>query len=389
MIRALNLTEGFAWWLPLLTAALAALIAGLLAASTASAWDADVHLWVKDDRPASEYAALILEQSVHDSASSSMMASEEGLPRYDNASVEITDTLIKLTVRSSRQSDAEALAQSIAYEARNASIVRFGPEAELDVLGLVQPGARKVSPNTEWIAAWASALGLGGGLAIAWATATRARGQRSMLGRLGRRGLKPLAVISAEAEAAAERPTQSSGAVGAFQAASAHTDVAVLLANAINPIEGVVAVTPLDEESGVAAILFQTARTLASRGRAVIWLDSRRPAFELTHDAPPQHLLGAPWTTVERSELITRNARRSLRPNGVVLLLTDPLSDPATVNVAESAAGTILILRTDVSDEALSKAQMQLSRARLLGVAVTHALPTDLHEFELAQMTES
>ncbi len=370
-------------------AALGAAIAVLASQTVASAWDADVHLWAREGPSASEYAALLLDPAVQDAATSGMMATEHGPPELDGVAIELTDTLIRVTVRAPRQADAEALAISLAHAAVSEAYVRYGEDAGLDVLGLVRPGARKVAPATEWAAAWASAIGLIGGLALAWGTARRSGGPASALGRLGRIGFRPLAVISAEAEHGAAAPTgPSSGMVVRATEERGSKDEAVLLANAINDVSGVIALVPLDDASSVTATLVRTARTLAARGRAVIWLDGRRPAFELAYTAPPAWLGGETWTPVRRSELMLRAATGVLSPNGYVLLLTDSLSDEATLDVLESAAGVILLARADASDSELVHARLMLGSACLLGVALTQARPPELRDFELAQMAD-
>ena len=406
MTWSLALRNGYAWWLPILSAALAALIAVLASQSTATAWDADVHLWAREGRTASEYAELVLDRSVQESATSGMMSTEDGLPELGGVAVHLTDTLIRVTVRASRQADAEALALSLAHAAVDEAYVRYGNEAGLDLLGLVRPGARKVSPATEWTAAWASAIGLAGGLAFAWMIARRSSGPSTALGRLGRIGLRPLAVVSAAAEQAASQTAgqpsgqtagQTSGQTAGMssgiyvrgtQERGSAKDDAVMIANAINPLSGLIALTPLDEASALMATLIQTARTLAARGKTVIWLDGRRPAFELQYSTPPGWLAGAAWHSVARSEMILRGATRAVRPNGYVLLLTDALDDDATLDVANSSAGVILMARADASEEELVRARLLLGSAPLVGVVLTQAQSPDLRDFELAQMTE-
>ncbi|MDE2967962.1 MAG: hypothetical protein OXS30_10835 [Chloroflexota bacterium] len=390
MTGSLGLKDGFPWWLPIITAVMAALIGVIVSQSTVAAWDADVHLWAQEGLPASEYAELFLDTDVQDAATGGMMATEEGLPVIGGVSVELTDTLIRVTVRSSRQTDAEALAVALAHAGIGEAINRYGDEAGLQVLGLVRPGARKVAPDTEWTAAWASALGLVGGLGLAWLVANRAQTPSTTLGRLGRIGLRPIVVISPEAEQAAQQGAthQSVAPIAATQERGASSDDAVRLANAINPLFGIVAIVPLDEASGVTATLIQTARTLAARGRTVIWLDARRPAFEITYETPPAWLNGVSWSPVERWELILRSAARAVRPDGYVLLLTDPLCDISSTAVARSSSGAILLARADASDQQLVDAQLLLAETRLLGVALTHAPEADLRDFELAQMTD-
>ena len=374
---------------------MAVLIAVMASQSSVDAWDADVHLWAREGRTASEYAALVMDRSVQESATSSMLASADGLPQLDGVAVNVTDTLIRVTVRASRQSDAEALALSLAHAAVDEAYVRYGDEAGLDLLGLVRPGARKVAPSTGWTAAWASAIGLAAGLAFAWVFARRqSSGPTTALGQLGRIGLKPLAVVSAEAEQTAGQVTrqagpQSSGlTVSATQERGSARDDAVSIANALNPLSGVIALTPLDDASAVTSTLIQTAQTLAARGNSVIWLDSRRPAFELSYSTPPNWLAGASWSVVDRSEMILRGAFRAVRPKGYVLLLTDSLEDESTLNVAPATAGVVLMARADVSEEELVRARLLLGSSRLLGVVLTQAQSLDLRDFELAQMTE-
>ena len=390
MTGSLALKDGFPWWLPIITAIMAALIGVIVSQSSLAAWDADVHLWARGGPSASEYAQLLRDPGVQESATSGMMASEDGVPVINGVSVELTDTLIRLTVRSSGQADAEALAVSLAHAAIGEAISRYGDDAGLEMLGLVRPGARKVSPDTEWTAAWASALGLFGGIGLAWLVATRARRPSSTLGRLGRIGLRPIAVISSDAEHAARQVSshEPGATISATQERGAADDDAVMLANAINPLSGIVALIPLDEESAVTATLIQTAQTLAARGRSVIWLDARRPAFQITYGEPPGWLAGAPWSPVERWELILRIAAAAVRPNAYVLLLTDPLSDPSSTVVARSSSGAILLARADATDQQLVDAQLLLSQTRLIGVALTQAQEPDLRDFESAQMMD-
>ena len=387
--KSLGLRDGFAWWLPIALAALAAAVAVIASQTVASAWDADVHLWAREGRSASEYAELLLDPAVQDAATSGMMVTEDGSPELNSVAVELTDTLIRVTVRAPRQADAESLAISLAYAAVNEAYIRYGDEVGLDVLGLARPGARKVAPITEWTAAWASAIGLAGGLALAWSIARKSSRPPSTLGRLGRIGFRPLAVISAEAEAVAGGTTYpSSGAVVSATHDRGVGDEALVLADAIESVSGVVALVPLDDQSRVSATLTRTARALAGRGRPVIWLDSRRPAFELRYSAPPLWLAGASWSPVSRLELILRAASHVRSPDVTVLLLTDSLADAPTPAIAEAAAAVILLARADASDAELVQARLMLGAARLLGVALTQASTPDLRDFELAQMTE-
>ena len=390
VIASMGWRNGFAWWLPILTAVIAALIAVGVSRGTASAWDADVHLWARDGRTAAEYAELVLDGSVQDAATSGMMASKSGLPVLDGVAIVLNDTLIRVTVRSAHEADAEALAISLGHAAVNESINRYGDQSGLDMLGLVRPGARQVAPTTEWTAAWASAAGLAIGLALAWAVSTRSTSPSRPLGRLGRLGLRPITVISSDAERAAQRTVthSRSATVDPIQEQNVVSNDAVMLANALNPVAGVVALTPLDATSDVTATLIHTAQVLASRGRSVVWLDSRRPAFEVSYGEPPSWLTGAQWWPVPRRSLIIRNAHSAKRGDRTVMLLTDPLSEPSTAEVGQAADGVILLARADASDEQLIHAQQLLSGARILGVAMTHADAPDIRDFELAQMSE-
>ena len=318
------------------------------------------------------------------------MASESGLPRIDVVAVELTDTLIRVSVQASAQADAEALALSLAHAAVDEAHTRYGDEVGLDLLGLVRPGARKIAPATEWSAAWASAVGLLVGLALAAATARVTRSPASNLGRIGRLGLRPIAVVSDEAERRAQADLfQASGnAVSGTTERGSMLDDAVQLANALNPVSGVVALTPLDAASDLNGSLIRAAQTLAARGNVVIWLDARRPAFELTYTEPPDWLQGASWSPPHRSELILRAAARAVRPNGYVMLPTDPLPDPSAHEVVRSAVGVVLVARADAGDEQLIHARDALRSMPLLGVVLSHAPQRDLHEFELAHPTE-
>ncbi len=380
MPDALALRTGFPWWLPLATAAIAAFIAVLVSQSTVAAWDADVHLWARDSRPAPEYTALLFEPDVQASATNGLMATEAGLPQLQDVSVQYNDALIRVTVRSAAKSDAETLALSLAHAAVDESVARFGADAGLDLLGLVRPGARQVAPTTERSAAWASAIGLLGGLAIAWLVAARSQpavAPASALGRLGRAGYRPLAVITANSEAL---PSADS-----------------VLADALQPLSGVVALVPLDHSSLALTPLTQTAQRLAAQGKSVLWLDARSPAFELRYDAPPTWLLGADWSPLERSDLIQRRARQAAvaaGADGCVLLLADPMLDgtrPRSIiqpPILGLGACTVLLVRADASEAELVDARRQLAGTSLLGAVLTHASETDMIDFEIARTAD-
>ena len=373
-----------------MTAAIAVVAAVAWSQGTSSAWDADVHLWAREGRTAVQYAELVLDPEVQEAATSGMMASEAGVPDLDGVEIELNDTLIRVTVRSAHQADAEALAVSLGHAAVSEAFQRYGDESGLDMLGLVRPGARQVAPTTEWTAAWASAVGLGIGLVLALLIGTRSTSESTPLGRLGRLGFRPITAITPDVERAAQRTVSRSGGnrIDPIEEQGVVSKESVLLANAMNPISGIVAVTPLDWGSGLSATLIQTAQVLAARGRSVIWLDCRHPAFEVSYGDPPGWLIGVPWAPVPRRTLILRSAVRARRVGQLVLLLTDPLTDPSSVDVACAVDGVVLLARADASEEQLIQAQLQLSGARLLGVGVTMASAADLQDFELAQMSE-
>ena len=363
------LRTGFPWWLPLLTAAIAALIAVIVSQSTASAWDADVHLWASGDRPAADFANILLDPSLQDSAADGLMASESGQAVIDDVAIEYTDTLIRLTVRAERESDAELLAVSLAQAALDEARSRFGDDAGLDLLGLVRPGARRVAPLTERSAAWASAVGLLAGLALAWTVAARSQPASSpptALGRLGRSGLRPLAVLN-------PRGGDTSALTSAIQA-----------------LTGVIAVASLDRDTPLPSQLMQSATRLAA-GKTVIWLDARRPAFEPTFGVPPFTMRFVEWSPMSRRTRICEAALAAAANAGssaCVLLILDNLSDPDSIAAARSASHVILLARADTDADALIEAKRVLNEPPVRGVVLTDARESDQLDFELAQAPE-
>ncbi len=363
------LRSGFPWWLPLLTAAIAALIAVIAAQSTASAWDADVHLWASGDRPAADFADILLDPSIQDSAADGLMASEFGPAAINDVSIEYTDTLIRLTVRADTESDAELLAISLAQAALDEARSRFGDDSGLDLLGLVRPGARQVAPLIERSAAWASAVGLAAGLILAWTVAARsqpATSPPSALGRLGRTGLTPLAVLNPR------------------------SDHAPALTAALRTMNGVVAITTLHTDAPLPSQLMQSAARLAA-DQTVIWLDARRPAFQPTFGAPPFTIRFVEWSPISRPAQIRQAARDSAAnapDDACVLLILDNLSDPDTVAVARAASNVILIAPADTHADDLLNAKRTLNDSPLRGVVLTNAQQSDQLDFELAQMPE-
>ena len=363
------LRSGFPWWLPLLTAAIAALISVIVSQSTASAWDADVHLWASGNRQAADFADILRDPSIRGSAADGLMASEFGQAEIDDISIEYTDTLIRLTVRAERESDAELLAVSLAQAALDEARNRYGDDSGLDLLGLVRPGARKVAPLTERNAAWASAVGLLAGLALAWTVAARSQRASSpptALGRLGRSGLRPLAVLNP------------------------HRDDTSALTAAVQPLTGIIAVISVDAATPLPAQLMQSATRLAA-SKTVLWLDARRPAFQPTFGVPPFTMRFIEWSPMPRWARICQAALASAAnagASGCVLLILDGLSDPDSAAAARAASHVILLARADAPTDTFIDAKRVLNGAPLRGVILTDAQESDRLDFELAQMPE-
>ena len=374
--------NGFPWWIPLATAAAAVLIAVLISTSIADAWEARVRLWASDDRPPGEYAALLTDPNVIEGARSTMMSSEAGPARLSGLTVEQRDTLIILSVRATEAADAEGLALSIADAAIDEAYVRFEGDAGLQLLGLAQPGSQRAAPRTERNAALAAAIGLlaGFGLAAGVARTAPAPAPASNLGRLGRVGLRTIAVLSLTEPAAPDQLDEPPSSADQLADALDLVD---------RSIATLTAFVPLDASADAHLAATQSARALAGRGHGVLWLDARPPAFSLRITAPPPRWLAGPrWTPIPRSELIRRALEICRRRPQQVIVLSPQLVHPDALLLADLCDRVVLIAPSRAPANQLAAARVRLGRANLLGVALTGAAPGDTQAFTLARATD-
>ncbi len=374
--------NGFPWWVPLATTLAAVLIAVLISRSVDAAWEASVRLWAADERPPAEYAALLHDPDLVDSATGTMMSSETGSAQVSELSVELRDTLIILTVRAVESYDAENLALSIAEAAANEARMRYEGDSGLRVLGLTQPRVRRAAPSTERNGAIAAAVGLVGGFALAAALARPARAASvgSSLGRAGRVGLRTIAVLPEDAH---ERTPRSDEPPPSAQ------QLADALDMMDRSVASVAAFIPLDASVNAYDAAAQAARALAGREHAVLWLDARPPAFQLEITTPPPLWLeGSRWAAIPRSELIRRALELYRRQPQQVVVLGPALVDPDALLLAGCCDRVVLVAASHTPADQLADARARLARANLLGVALTDAEPGDTQAFMLAQATD-
>lgn len=371
--------NGFPWWLPLVTTAAAVLIAVLVSRSVDASWEARVRLWASDERPPAEYAAILRDPALVEIATSTMMSSETGVPRLSELSVELRDTLIVLTVRAGQPGDAESLAFGIADAAAEAADAKFPGDSGLQVLGLAEPDARRAAPQTERNGAIAAAVGLIAGFILATGLARPARSMapESSLGRIGRVGLRTIAVLPRQSR----QPLSRDGTP---------PPSALQLADALDLIDrstaSVTAFVPIDESVDALEPATQSARALAGRDHSVLWLDARRPAFQLEITVPPPlWLSGTTWTPIPRSEMIRRALEFHGRQPQHVILLSPELIDPEALVLCGFCDRVVLVALANTPATQLYAARIKLRHSRLIGVALTNAEPRDTDAFTLAQ----
>ena len=374
--------NGFHWWIPLATAALAVLIAVLISTAVADAWEARVRLWAADDRPADEYIALLTDPNIIEGAMGAMMSSEAGPARLTGLTVEQRDTLIILSVRATDAVDAEGIALSIAGAAIDEAYVRFEGETGLELLGLAQPGSQRTAPRTERNAALGAAIGLLAGFALAagLARTAQARAPASNLGRLGRVGFRTIAVL---------RPVDPAAPTQVDEPPPSATQLADALDLVDRSMGTVTAFIPLDGSANASLAATQSARALAGRGHGVLWLDARPPAFSLPISAPPPPWLEGPhWTPIPPSELIRRALEDHRRHPQHVIVLSPSLAHPDALRLARFCDRVVLVASAQAPDSQLASARVRLRRTNLIGVALTDAAPGDTQAFTLAQATD-
>ena len=360
---------GFPWWLPLCTAAAAALFA-LGALSTIDArWEAGMRLWVRDEtRPAADYAAL-----VDDPATLAVAAQYAAAPLpveqlAGSLDVSREGATIELVVRAGSGIEADALARAVADAAVGESLSRFGAVEGMQVLGRIGDGPRQVGPRRPEAAALATAGGLLLGIAAAAALGSRRARPISAVAKVGRARLRPLAVLTAGA------------------ATAAAPESARRLADALEAAEGPATFAALGAaDAGPAAI--QAARALAGRGRHVAYLDARAPQMQVRRlhglDAPPapqpslppsdagpdapapSWLAGIPRAERDRRERIARAARANAARFPHVIVLAEPAG----------AVGSAILVG-DAGEPALdrliaaARAEIEPRGVRVLGVAL-------------------
>ncbi len=358
------------------------LIAVLISTAADAAWEARIRLWVADGRPPDEYAALLFDPELIDAATSSVMSSESGPAQLSGLSVELRDTLIILSVRAGQANDAEHLALSIAATAADEAAIQFGRPGGLRVLGLAQPEARQSAPRTERNGAIAAAVGLIVGFALATALAqpARAAAASSSLGRIGRVGLRTIAVLPRhDCEQTNQQGEPPSSARQLADALDTDDRSAV----------SVTAFIPLDSSVSAFEAATQSARALAGRDQAVLWLDARASAFQLELSAPPPHWLEGPnWSAIPRSELIRRALEAYRRQLQQVIVLGPELVDPDALMLVGLCDRVVLVASADTPVAELATARTRLRGTKLLGVAVTDAAANDTQAFTLAQATD-
>ena len=382
--------RGFPWWLPLIVAAICAIAAGALSASASANWEADIRLWVATDQyPVADFADLLSDADVLSAAierfhSSAMLEAEDSnqsgpIGASDLAGgtqVEIDDTLITVTVQAQSGSDAAALARSLAAAAQDESFARFDEDGvSLELLRSSSTEPRQTAPRTARNASLAAVGGLVLGLLVTAVAARRQPASESATGRVGRIGLRPLALLEpgSERDGAAKPPRSASHLADAIEALGLPATVAFA------PISGGV-----DAERAAQ----QAARALAGRERRTVWLNTTPPAFvPPPMSEPPQWLAGAPGARpLTRVERIERELKRVGPETDVIVVVTGALSDdPDAVAVGRRASGGVALVADAVATPTqLNAARRQVHPAKVIGVVVDGATQHEARAFDLA-----
>lgn len=265
--------NGFPWWLPLCTAAVA-LLAALAVLGTAEAeWEAAVRIWLRDDsRPAEDYAALARDPRTLESAAQLSGAAWTAGSIGESLDVEIEGATMIVSVRASSEWQARALAAHVADGAVVEAQFDYGPDA-MEVLGPVGDGARRISPRTPEWAGFAAGAGLLSGLALAAALAGRRSDRPSAIALAGRSGLRPIAVLTGD-HAYGSAPESALRLADEIERLADRNDDEL---DAGGPVAGTITLFIPVADADPAPAAAQAARALAGRARHVAWIDLRSP----------------------------------------------------------------------------------------------------------------
>lgn len=375
--------RGFPWWLPLATAAIAALLTALIVGSAQAVWAAESRVWIRDGQLAvKDVESIFMDPMVLETTLQWSQSDLRPAELADAVQLISDQQLFIIRVSAHSPGEAEELADLLAAVVVEECRLRNPGPSHAEALGTSWPGARRIAPRPAPSASLAGLGGLLGGIALAAALTRRDQPPPpSPLALLGRRGWRPLAVLPLREDAADPEPPPS----------------AVQLADALGealPAGRTTAFAPLHDDADAALPALQAARALAGRDLAVLWLDLRheRPTLlALPNDLPnpptpvrfldlhaqplPRWLQGvppAPWSERIRA-LVAANAQRF---DALILIVGPPNADPRSRQAVSTADRVVFTARDgfNAADPDVATTAAFLPPAiPVLGVALTHA----------------
>ena len=406
--------RGFPWWLPLATAALAALLTALVVGSADAVWAAESRVWIRDDQLAmKDVESLFMDPMVLDTTLQWSGSDLSAAELADAVELVRDQRLFMIRVAADSPGEAEELADVLATVVVEECQLRNPGPSHAQALGTSWPGARQIAPRTAPPASLAGLGGLLGGIVLAAALTRRDQPQPpSSLALLGRCGWRPLAVLGERDPNGTAEPPPS--AVQLADALLPTQNAQTVQPTNDPPLGAATAFVPLHADADAALPALQAARALAGRkvdGRklddrnlAVLWLDARprRPVLlALPNDsgdppAPlqppdpegaPRWLQGAPLPSWgERIRwLIAANAQRF---DAIILVVDSIADDPRSREAAAAADRVVLAARDDFDPsgpEAAQTAAALRGAAPVLGVALTHAPQQRADQFQHAR----
>ena len=406
--------RGFPWWLPLATAAIAALLTALVVGSAEAVWAAESRVWIRDDRlETQDIESIFMDPMVLETTlqwSGSDMSTAE---LADAVDLVRDQRLFMIRVVADSPGEAEELADVLATVVVDECYARNPGPSCAETLGTSWPGARQIAPRPAPPTSLAGLGGLLGGIALA-AVLTRRNQPHppSPLALLGRRGWRPLAVLGERDPNGTAEPPPS--AVQLADALLPTPNAQTAQSTSDPPPAAATAFAPLHADADAALPALQAARALAGRklddrkvddrNLAVLWLDARprRPVLlALPNDsgdppAPlqppdpegaPRWLQGAPlpaWGERIRW-LIAANAQRF---DAIILVVDSIVDDPRSREAAAAADRVVLAARDDFDPsgpEAAQTAAALRGAVPVLGVALTHAPQQRADQFQHAR----
>ena len=139
--------RGFPWWLPLATAAIAALLTALIVGSAQAVWAAESRVWIRDGQLAlKDVTSIFMDPMVLETALQWSQSDLSPAELADAAQLTGDQRLFIIRVSAHSPGEAEELADLLAAVVVEECRLRNPGPSRAEALGTSWPGARRIAP---------------------------------------------------------------------------------------------------------------------------------------------------------------------------------------------------------------------------------------------------